>query len=204
MQIIDEIKLIESIIDVELGKFDAKLNKKTSDINDLKNNDKTSGDWHKLTPSRLESISNTCDRIEHKYQVQDYGMEDLFIKNINDQLTVLKTHILEIVNNANLFATQLTRTNTCIKKTKINEVQVIEEVHCAEEKEESDQDYAVSADTPLEDYSIENMTAFFEVTEVHTHLPQYSEDLYNLINIQDARMCKPKPARGKGYTARAS
>ncbi|MBW0588961.1 hypothetical protein O181_128676 [Austropuccinia psidii MF-1] len=80
----------------------------------------------------------------------------------------------------------------------------IEEVHCTEEKEESDQDSAISEDTPVEDYPIENITAFFEVTEVHTHLPQYSENCYNLINIQDARMCETKPARGKGYTAGAS
>ncbi|MBW0586949.1 hypothetical protein O181_126664 [Austropuccinia psidii MF-1] len=94
--------------------------------------------------------------------------------------------------------------NTCTKKTKINEVQVIEGIQCTEEKEESDQDSAVSEDTPVEDYPIENITAFFEVTEVHTHLPQYSEDCCNLMNIQDARMCKTKPARGKGYTSGAS
>ncbi|MBW0520366.1 hypothetical protein O181_060081 [Austropuccinia psidii MF-1] len=94
--------------------------------------------------------------------------------------------------------------NTFTKKTKINEVQVIEEVQCTEEKEESDLDSAVSEDIPVEDYPIENITAFFEVTEVHTHLPQYSEDFHNLINIQDARMCKAKPARGKGCTSGAS
>ncbi|MBW0580458.1 hypothetical protein O181_120173 [Austropuccinia psidii MF-1] len=94
--------------------------------------------------------------------------------------------------------------NTCTKKTKINDPQVIEEIQCTEEKEESDQDSAVSEDTPVEDYPIENITAFFEVTEVHTHLPQYSEYCCNLINIQDARMCKTKPARGKGYTSGAS
>ncbi|MBW0497629.1 hypothetical protein O181_037344 [Austropuccinia psidii MF-1] len=94
--------------------------------------------------------------------------------------------------------------SNCTKKTKINEFQVIEGVQCAEEKEESDQDPEISEDTPLEDYSIENITAFFEVTEVHTNLPQYSEDVYNLINIQDSRICKAKPARGKGYTTGAS
>ncbi|MBW0575986.1 hypothetical protein O181_115701 [Austropuccinia psidii MF-1] len=94
--------------------------------------------------------------------------------------------------------------NTCTKKTKINEVQGIEEVQCTEEKEESDLDSAVSENTPVEDYPIENITAFFEVTEFHTHLPQYSEDCHNLINIQDARMCTTKPDRGKGYTAGAS
>ncbi|MBW0473265.1 hypothetical protein O181_012980 [Austropuccinia psidii MF-1] len=62
--------------------------------------------------------------------------------------------------------------NTCTKKTKINEAQVIEDVHCTEEKEESDLDSAVSEDTPVESYPIENITAFFENTEVHTHLPQ--------------------------------
>ncbi|MBW0541581.1 hypothetical protein O181_081296 [Austropuccinia psidii MF-1] len=94
--------------------------------------------------------------------------------------------------------------NTCTKNTKINEFKVIEEVQYTEEKEEYDPDSAVSEDKPVEDYPIENITAFFEVTEVHTHLPQYSEDFYNLINIQDARMCKTKPARGRGYTAGAS
>ncbi|MBW0579627.1 hypothetical protein O181_119342 [Austropuccinia psidii MF-1] len=91
--------------------------------------------------------------------------------------------------------------NTCTKKTTINEVQVIEEVQCTEEKEESDLDSVVSENTPVVDYPFENITALFEVTEVHTHLPQYSEDCHNLINIQDSRMCKTNPARGKRYTA---
>ncbi|MBW0561059.1 hypothetical protein O181_100774 [Austropuccinia psidii MF-1] len=91
--------------------------------------------------------------------------------------------------------------NTCTKKTKINEAQVIGEFQCTEEKEQSDLDSAVSEDTPVEDFPIENVTAFFQVTEVHTHLPQYSEDCNNLINIQDARRCKTKPARGEGYTS---
>ncbi|MBW0463166.1 hypothetical protein O181_002881 [Austropuccinia psidii MF-1] len=51
--------------------------------------------------------------------------------------------------------------NTRTKKTKINEAQIIEEVKCTEEKEESYQDYAVSEEKPVEDYSIENITAFF-------------------------------------------
>ncbi|MBW0544603.1 hypothetical protein O181_084318 [Austropuccinia psidii MF-1] len=85
---------------------------------------------------------------------------------------------------------------TYTKKAKINEVQVIGEVQCTEDKEESDLDSTVSEDTPGEDYPIENIKSFLEVTEVHTHLPQYSEDFHNLINIQDARMCKSKPPRG--------
>ncbi|MBW0515634.1 hypothetical protein O181_055349 [Austropuccinia psidii MF-1] len=85
----------------------------------------------------------------------------------------------------------------CTKKTKINEFQLIEEVQCTEEREESDLYSTVSEDTPVEDYSIEKITAFFEVTQVHTSLPKYSEDCHKLINILDSRMCKIKPARGK-------
>ncbi|MBW0538805.1 hypothetical protein O181_078520 [Austropuccinia psidii MF-1] len=108
---------------------------------------------------------------------------------------VLKCHKCGITSNL---------TNTCTKKTNINEAQVIEEGQCTEEKEESDLNSSVSEDTPVEEYPNENITAFFEVTEVHTHFPQYSEDFHTLINIQDARICKTKPARGNGYTAGAS
>ncbi|MBW0545533.1 hypothetical protein O181_085248 [Austropuccinia psidii MF-1] len=89
------------------------------------------------------------------------------------------------------------------QESNINKVQLIEQAQCTEEKEESDPDSAVSEYTPAGDYPIENITAFFEVTEVHTHFPQYSEDCNNVINIQDAIMCKAKPARGKGYTYEA-
>ncbi|MBW0513829.1 hypothetical protein O181_053544 [Austropuccinia psidii MF-1] len=82
----------------------------------------------------------------------------------------------------------------------MNQFQVIEEVQCTEENKESDLDSAVSEDTPVEAYPIENIIAFFEVTEVHTYLPQYSENFHNLINMQDSRICKTKPDRGKGCT----
>ncbi|MBW0592949.1 hypothetical protein O181_132664 [Austropuccinia psidii MF-1] len=95
-------------------------------------------------------------------------MESKIISNLpredrKPEKPVLKCH--KCVSTSNL-------ANTCTKKTKINEVQVIEEVQFTEGKEESDLDSAVSEDTPVEDYTIENITAFFELTEVHTHLPQ--------------------------------
>ncbi|MBW0469474.1 hypothetical protein O181_009189 [Austropuccinia psidii MF-1] len=75
------------------------------------------------------------------------------------------------------------------------------EVQCSEEKEESGQASAIYHDTPAEEYPIENIKAFFEVTKVYTHLKKYIEDCSNLTNIQEARMCKAKPDRGKGYTS---
>ncbi|MBW0507617.1 hypothetical protein O181_047332 [Austropuccinia psidii MF-1] len=92
---------------------------------------------------------------------------------------------------------------TCIedKRPERPVLKFIEEVQCTEEKEESDLDSAVSEDTPVENYPIERIIAFFNFTEVHTHLPQYSEECHNLINIQDARICQTKPSRGKVYTS---
>ena len=68
-QIIQQIHFVKSSIDVELGKFDAKINKITSDISELKRNDMKSTEWYQLTNVRLDSIINTCDRIESKCQV---------------------------------------------------------------------------------------------------------------------------------------
>ncbi|MBW0462438.1 hypothetical protein O181_002153 [Austropuccinia psidii MF-1] len=88
--------------------------------------------------------------------------------------------------------------NNLTKKTKMEEAQIIEEVKCSEEKGESYQDSEISEDTLVEEYPIENITAFFEVIEVHTNFPKNCEDFYNLISIQEARMFKTKPAKGTG------
>ncbi|MBW0532406.1 hypothetical protein O181_072121 [Austropuccinia psidii MF-1] len=127
-------------------------------------------------------------------------MESKIIPKISREDRRPEKHVLK----CHKFGSTSHLAKTCTKKAKMNEVQIIEEAQCTEEKEESNLDTEVSEDTPVENYPIENITDFFEVTEVHTHLPQYSEDWPNLINIQDARMCKTKPARGKGYTAGAS
>ncbi|MBW0504374.1 hypothetical protein O181_044089 [Austropuccinia psidii MF-1] len=62
--------------------------------------------------------------------------------------------------------------NNHTKNTKINEFQFIEEVQCAEEKEESDHNLAISDYTSAEHYPIEKLTDFFEVTKFHTQFAQ--------------------------------
>ncbi|MBW0574426.1 hypothetical protein O181_114141 [Austropuccinia psidii MF-1] len=97
--------------------------------------------------------------------------------------------------------------NTCPKKTRINEINV-EKVEDTKETtdvslHESDSEPSEEEEVP-EELSIEKINVSFEVTEVHTHLPQYSDECMDLIHVQDAKMQKPKPARGKGYTAVSS
>ncbi|MBW0546296.1 hypothetical protein O181_086011 [Austropuccinia psidii MF-1] len=79
--------------------------------------------------------------------------------------------------------------NTCPKKTRINEIEI--------KKDDTKEELP-------DELSIENINVSFEVTEVHTHLPQYSDECIHLIHVQDAKMQKTKPDRGKGYTAGSS
>ncbi|MBW0587330.1 hypothetical protein O181_127045 [Austropuccinia psidii MF-1] len=96
--------------------------------------------------------------------------------------------------------------NTCPKKTSINEIE-IEKAEDTKEKNNVSLHYSDSEPSEEEvpdELSIENINVSFEVTEVHTHLPQYSDECMDLIHVQDDKMQKPKPARGNGYTAGAS
>ncbi|MBW0567672.1 hypothetical protein O181_107387 [Austropuccinia psidii MF-1] len=102
-----------------------------------------------------------------KNQIESIMVSRIPREDRRPEKPVLKCHKCGITSNL---------AKNCTKKAKINEVQVIEGIQCNEEKEESDQDSAVSEDTPVEDYPIEKITAFLEVTEVHTHFPQHSED----------------------------
>ncbi|MBW0533079.1 hypothetical protein O181_072794 [Austropuccinia psidii MF-1] len=94
--------------------------------------------------------------------------------------------------------------NTCPKKTRINEIE-IDKVEDTKETNDfslhdSDSDPSGEEEVP-DELSIENINVYFEVTEVHTHLPQYSDECMYLIHVQDTKIQNNKPARGKGYTA---
>ncbi|MBW0542371.1 hypothetical protein O181_082086 [Austropuccinia psidii MF-1] len=110
-QIIDEIHFVQSNSDVKIGKLDANLTKITLDIND-----KQSSEMHKSVITKLELLTNTCDRIESKYQVQNDEMEYLSTLKINDQLKIMKDHVLEIAKNTNQFSTHLAKSDSERKK----------------------------------------------------------------------------------------
>ncbi|MBW0571285.1 hypothetical protein O181_111000 [Austropuccinia psidii MF-1] len=103
MQIIQQIHFVKSIIDVELGKFDAKINKITSDISELKRNYQKHTEWYQLTDVRLDSIIDTCDRIEN--------------------------HTVEISENTNQFATHLAKSDSERQKLKDEIIANVEQIH---------------------------------------------------------------------------
>ncbi|MBW0575301.1 hypothetical protein O181_115016 [Austropuccinia psidii MF-1] len=56
-------------------------------------------------------------------------MEDLSIFNINDQLKILKDHILEISENTNQFATHLAKSDSERQKLKDEIIANVEQIH---------------------------------------------------------------------------
>ncbi|MBW0571768.1 hypothetical protein O181_111483 [Austropuccinia psidii MF-1] len=77
--------------------------------------------------------------------------------------------------------------NTCPKKTRINEI----EIKKSEDKKgtndlslhESYSEICEEEELP-DKLSIENINLYFEVTEVHTHLLQYSDEFIDLKNLK--------------------
>ncbi|MBW0509795.1 hypothetical protein O181_049510 [Austropuccinia psidii MF-1] len=96
--------------------------------------------------------------------------------------------------------------NNYPKKTRMHEVEIEKD----ETKEINDVPVHESDSEPSEEgeladkLSIENINVSFEVTQVHTHLPQYSDECMDLIHVQGYKMQKAKPTTGKGYTAGSS
>ncbi|MBW0563194.1 hypothetical protein O181_102909 [Austropuccinia psidii MF-1] len=84
---------------------------------------------HKSIIAKLELLTNTCDRIESKYHVQDDEMEDLSTRNINDQLRVLKDYFFPVDENTNQFATHLARSDSERKQLKEEILAQVEQIN---------------------------------------------------------------------------
>ncbi|MBW0527827.1 hypothetical protein O181_067542 [Austropuccinia psidii MF-1] len=84
---------------------------------------------HKSVITKLELLTNTCDRIESKYHVQDDEMEDFSTKNINDQLRVLEHYFVAVAENTSQFATHLAKSDSERKSFKEEILAQVEQIH---------------------------------------------------------------------------
>ncbi|MBW0554366.1 hypothetical protein O181_094081 [Austropuccinia psidii MF-1] len=117
MQIIDEIHFVKSSIDVEPGKFDAKLNKIILDMSEFKRNDKKYTEWYQLTNVRLDSITNTCDRIETK-NTNQFGTH---LEKSDSERQKLKNEIIAHVEQIHKnYEPQIPRYSTSLTEEKLS------------------------------------------------------------------------------------
>ncbi|MBW0581902.1 hypothetical protein O181_121617 [Austropuccinia psidii MF-1] len=106
--------------------------------------------------------------------------------------TVRKCHICQST-------TQLA--NTCLKRGKINEIDIEKEPDVEKEdiiEDNSDDNSSIFSGSSKD---IEDIIATFYIMEYYSHLPQLSNGQINLSKSQDAQLMKTKPNRGNGYTA---
>ncbi|MBW0554651.1 hypothetical protein O181_094366 [Austropuccinia psidii MF-1] len=128
-QIMDEMRYIQPIIDVKLNNFDKQLMKLTSNVNDLRNDERIITEWQRVTNARLESVSNKCERVESIYEVKNDELDNLSIKNINDQLTKLEQNVLAIALKRSRFATCLERSDNGRQKLKEEMMAQVNQIH---------------------------------------------------------------------------
>ncbi|MBW0496077.1 hypothetical protein O181_035792 [Austropuccinia psidii MF-1] len=84
---------------------------------------------HKSVIAKLELLTNTCDRIDSKYHVQDDEMEDFSTRNINYQIRDLKDYVVAVAENTSQFATNLARSDSEWKKLKEEILSQVEQIH---------------------------------------------------------------------------
>ncbi|MBW0510747.1 hypothetical protein O181_050462 [Austropuccinia psidii MF-1] len=96
--------------------------------------------------------------------------------------------------------------NNCLKKAEINEIVETEDHNDKEEETDSEKDTEESEtcesdEISIIDAQINNIYLIYEVLDVNSNLPQVETPDASLLNIQDAKLYRTKPAKGMGYTA---
>ncbi|MBW0480749.1 hypothetical protein O181_020464 [Austropuccinia psidii MF-1] len=97
--------------------------------------------------------------------------------------------------------------NNCAKKTRINRIGIEKSEYTKGTIDlsvhESDSEPSEEKELPYQ-LSMETINLSFEVTQMHTHFPKYSEECMDLIHVKNAKIHKLKPARGNSYTSGSS
>ncbi|MBW0509900.1 hypothetical protein O181_049615 [Austropuccinia psidii MF-1] len=96
--------------------------------------------------------------------------------------------------------------NNCLKKANINEIVETEDHKDKEEESDSEKDTKESENSKSDEINIinaqiNNINLIYEVLDVNSNLPQVGTSDTILKIIQDAKLYRPKPAKGMGDTA---
>ncbi|MBW0527052.1 hypothetical protein O181_066767 [Austropuccinia psidii MF-1] len=106
--------------------------------------------------------------------------------------TIRKCHICQSTTHLS---------NTCPKRGKINEHDIEKEPDV--EKDDAIEENSDDKSSLFAEFSkdIESINSTFDIMEYYSPLPQLSNGQLDLLRIQDDKLMKTKPNRGKGYTS---
>ncbi|MBW0516382.1 hypothetical protein O181_056097 [Austropuccinia psidii MF-1] len=127
--------------------------------------------------------------------------KDSVEKNSKANSNNVKYKFADIIRKCHICQSTTHLANTCPKRGKINEIDIEKEPDVEKDdiiEDNSDDKSSIFSESSKD---IENINATFDIMESYSHLPQSSNGLLYLSNVQDAQIMKSKPNRGKGYTA---
>ncbi|MBW0463148.1 hypothetical protein O181_002863 [Austropuccinia psidii MF-1] len=97
--------------------------------------------------------------------------------------------------------------NTCPKQKRINDMELKKSQDNKKMHDvsvhESYSKHSEQEELP-EEISIEKVYVSFELTEIHTHFPQHSDEFMDSIQVKNAKIQKANPFRGNIHTAGTS
>ncbi|MBW0503075.1 hypothetical protein O181_042790 [Austropuccinia psidii MF-1] len=121
-------------------------------------------------------------------------LKDSEDKNPKENSNNMKYKSADIIRKCHIFQSTTNLADECPRKGKINEIDIEKD-----DGVENSDDKALIFSQSSKD--VENINATFDIMESHSHLPQLRNGQLDLSKIQDAKLMKTKPNRGKGYTA---
>ncbi|MBW0529625.1 hypothetical protein O181_069340 [Austropuccinia psidii MF-1] len=149
----------------------------------------------------MTKIGRTCKKLDIKSPNKPFIKKDkskkAFKPNKSNDNEQRKCHKCEGIGHL---------ANNCLKKAKRNEIVEIEDHNEKEEesdseKETEESETSESDEININNAKINNIDIGYEVLDVNSSLPQVGTSETNLTNVQDAKLYRPKPPKGMGYTA---
>ncbi|MBW0547303.1 hypothetical protein O181_087018, partial [Austropuccinia psidii MF-1] len=122
-------------------------------------------------------------------------------KNTKENSNNVKYKLEDIIRKCHIFQSTTHLANTCLKRGKINEIDISKEPDVEKDNnigENSDDKSSIFSESSKD---IGNINATFDIMESYFHLPQLSNGQLDLSKIKDAQLMKTKTNRGKSYTA---
>ncbi|MBW0592829.1 hypothetical protein O181_132544 [Austropuccinia psidii MF-1] len=131
--------------------------------------------------------------------------KDSVDKNPKENSNNVKYKSADITRKCHICQSTTHLANTCPKRAKINEINIEKEPD-VENNDNIIEENSDDKSSMFSEYSkdIENINSTFEIMEPYSYLPQLSNGQLDLSKIQDAKLMKTEPNRGKCYTAGSS
>ncbi|MBW0588383.1 hypothetical protein O181_128098 [Austropuccinia psidii MF-1] len=154
--------------------------------------------------NQLEEVTNRTrigsSRVNLKTRFNTPWKDSLY-KNPRENSNNMKYKSADKIRRFHIYQSTTNFANACPKRGKVNEIDIKKEPDV--KKDDVNEENSDDKSSIISQYSkyIENINFKFEIMESYSPLQQLRNSQLDLSKIQDAKLMKTKPNRGRGYTA---